>query len=84
MPMENYENAMRTMMNDPDYLYSSIIQDIYNLGAVLGKKYQLIRIAYNLFMFGIIISVLAFCVAAVLNASAPVVDATPNNGGSPF
>ncbi len=84
MPMENYENAMRTMMSDSDYLYSSIIQDIYNLGAVLGKKYRLIRIAYNLFMFGIIISVLAFCVAAVLNSSAPVVDATPNNGGSPF
>ncbi|MBC7866856.1 MAG: HD domain-containing protein, partial [Gloeobacteraceae cyanobacterium ES-bin-316] len=60
MPMGDYENAMRTMMQDPDYLYSSIIQDIYNLGVVLGKKYRLIRIAYNLFMFGIIISVLAF------------------------
>lgn len=84
MPMENYENAMRTMMNDPDYLYSSIIQDIYNLGAVLGKKYRLIRIAYNLFMFGIIISVIAFCVAVVLNTAAPVDAAIPNSGGSPF
>ena len=84
MPMENYENAMRTMMNDPDYLYSSIIQDIYNLGAVLGKKYRLIRIAYNLFMFGIIISVLAFCVAAILNNAAPVETVSPNSGGSPF
>ncbi len=84
MPMENYENAMRTMMNDPDYLYSSIIQDIYNLGAVLGKKYRLIRIAYNLFMFGIIISVLAFCLAAVINSGASVETAASNTGGSPF
>ncbi len=84
MPMQDYENAMRTMMNDPDYLYSSIIQDIYNLGAVLGKKYRLIRIAYNLFMYGIIVSVLAFTVAAVLNSAAPVVEATHNAGGSPF
>lgn len=84
MPMENYENAMRTMMNDPDYLYSSIIQDIYNLGAVLGKKYRLIRIAYNLFMFGIIISVLAFCAAAVFNSAAPVEAAATNPGRSPF
>ncbi|RYF91637.1 MAG: phosphohydrolase [Chitinophagaceae bacterium] len=84
MPMENYENAMRTMMNDPDYLYSSIIQDIYNLGAVLGKKYRLIRIAYNLFMFGIIISVVAFCVAAIFNTAAAPDAALPNGSGSPF
>ena len=84
MPMDKYENAMRTMMNDSDYLYSSIVQDIYNLGAVLGKKYRLIRIAYNLFMFGIIVSVLAFCIAAILNSAAPVDAAIPNNGGSPF
>lgn len=84
MPMADYENAMRTMMNDPDYLYRSIIQDIYNLGAVLGKKYRLIRIAYNLFMFGIIISVGAFCIAAMLNNGAAPETALPNGGGSPF
>lgn len=83
MPQEDYENAMRTMMNDPDYLYSSIIQDIYSLGAVLGKKYRLVRIAYNLFMFGIIISVAAFAVASLLNTGAPA-QSVPNSSGSPF
>lgn len=83
MPQANYENAMRTMMKDPDYLYSSIIQDIYSLGAVLGKKYRLVRIAYNIFMFGIIISVIAFALASVINLNEPA-QALPNSTGSPF
>ena len=61
--LETYDKAMREMMRDSDYLYNSIIQDIYYLGAVLGKKYKLIRLAYNIFMMGIIASVLAFALA---------------------
>ncbi len=83
MPQADYENAMRSMMNDPDYLYSSIIQDIYSLGAVLGKKYRLVRIAYNIFMFGIIISVAAFAVASLLNSGAAP-QSVSNSTGSPF
>ena len=63
VPLEAYEKAMREMMRDSDYLYNSIIQDIYYLGVVLGKKYRLIRLAYNIFMIGIVVSVLAFGVA---------------------
>ncbi|MDB5203855.1 MAG: metal-dependent phosphohydrolase sub domain protein [Ferruginibacter sp.] len=83
MPQAEYETAMRTMMQDSDYLYSSIIQDIYHLGVVLGKKYKLIRLAYNIFMFGIIISVIAFGVAAFLNDTPPPAAVT-NSTGSPF
>jgi MFS-type transporter involved in bile tolerance (Atg22 family) len=83
MPQVNYENAMRTMMQDPDYLYSSIIQDIYSLGTVLGKKYKLIRLAYNIFMFGIIISVIAFGIASFLN-NGSASEAITNSSGSPF
>ena len=54
------------MMLDTDYLYGSLIKDIYYLGAVLGRKYKLIRVAYNIFMVGIIVSVLAFAIAAIL------------------
>jgi len=83
MEQNDYEGAMRTMMTDPDYLYSSIIQDIYHLGTVLGKKYKLIRLAYNVFMFGIIISVIAFGVASILNSDPPPTAVT-NSTGSPF
>lgn len=60
---EEYEAAMRTMMKDPDYLYGSVVKDIYYLAVVLGRKYALIRLAYNIFMIGIIVSVLAFGIA---------------------
>ena len=58
--MDEYQWAMGTMMKDKEYLYGSLIQDIHQLGVVLGRKYKLIRAAYNVFMIGIIISVVAF------------------------
>lgn len=62
-PFEQYNEAMRKMMRDPNYLYGSLINDIYRLAVVLGRKYKLIRLAYNIFMFGIVISVIAFAIA---------------------
>ena len=65
MTYQEYEEGMETIMENADYLYSNMIHDIYNLGVVLGRKYRLLRFAYNTFMFGIIASVLAFIIAAV-------------------
>ncbi|RAJ92635.1 putative metal-dependent HD superfamily phosphohydrolase [Larkinella arboricola] len=64
MDLVDYEWGMREMMNDADFLYSSMTRDIYYLGKVLGKKYRLLRIAYTTFMFGFAASVLAFGIAA--------------------
>ncbi len=80
---EQYNAAMREMMLDTDYLYGSLIKDIYYLGEVLGKKYRLIRLAYNIFMIGIIISVIAFTIASVFyggSQSGTVINGT----GSPL
>lgn len=63
MPLEEYQWAMNEMMKNRDYLYNSMIKDLYFLGIVLEKKYRLLRLAYNFFMIGIIISVVAFVVA---------------------
>jgi hypothetical protein len=38
------------------------------LGLVLAKKYRYLRIAYNIFMWGLIVSILAFAVIFVLPA----------------
>ncbi|MEP6512700.1 MAG: Pycsar system effector family protein [Parafilimonas sp.] len=62
-PFEQYDTAMRKVMKDPDYLYGMLIKDIYMLGVVLGRKYKLIRLAYYIFMVGIVVSVLAFAIA---------------------
>ena len=65
MDFDMYEWGMREMMKDGDYLYGSMIKDIYFLGAVLGKKYKMLRISYTIFMFGFIISVAAFILSQI-------------------
>jgi predicted metal-dependent HD superfamily phosphohydrolase len=63
MPLNEYEWAMNEMMKDRKYLYDSMIKDLYFLGIVLNRKYKLLRITYNIFMIGIIVSVAAFVYA---------------------
>jgi predicted metal-dependent HD superfamily phosphohydrolase len=60
MDYDNYQKGMRTVMSDSDFLYNSLIRDIYSQGKVLGNKYKLLRISYTVFMFTLIVSVLAF------------------------
>lgn len=80
---EEYDKAMREMMIDTDYLYGSLLKDIHTLGAVLGRKYRLIRLAYNIFMIGIIVSVLAFGIAAIFFNST-ITGTIPTAKVSPF
>jgi len=63
MTQQDYKWGMLEMMNDSDYLYSSLIDDIYFLGKVLGKKYYFLRIAYNIFMIGIILAVISYVIS---------------------
>ena len=67
MRIEDYEWSMKEMMKDSDYLYGSMIKDIYFLGKVLGRKYKMLRIAYTIFMYGFVLSILSFVVAFILS-----------------
>lgn len=79
--VNEYKWAMTTMMRDPDYLYSSLIMDIHQLGVVLARKYKLIRLAYTIFMIGLFISVLAFMIAIMVHTpQQPVI----NSNVSPY
>lgn len=69
--LEDYDYGMQKMMEDKDFLYGSLIRDVYAQGVVLGRKYRLLRIAYNIFMFGLIASVLAFIIAFAFFGSIP-------------
>jgi predicted metal-dependent HD superfamily phosphohydrolase len=60
MTLPDYDWAMEEMLKDRDYLYGSMVKDIYFLGVVLAKKYRYLRISYDIFMFGLIISMLAY------------------------
>lgn len=63
VPLEEYEWAMHEMMKDRDYLYNSLIKDLYFLGLVLNRKYKLLRTTYTIFMIGIVVSVASFVIA---------------------
>ena len=66
MKLVDFENGMDAMMNDRDYLYKSLMKDLYFLGIVLNKKYKLLRVAYTVFMIGIIITVFSFIMSFVI------------------
>ncbi|HFI4794790.1 TPA: Pycsar system effector family protein [Elizabethkingia anophelis] len=63
MNLDDYTPAVREMMEDRDYLYDSMIRDLYYLGVVLNRKYRLLSITYQIFMVGIIVSVIAFVIS---------------------
>jgi len=62
MKLEEYEWAVKEMMSDPNYLYSSMIRDQYSLGKVISQKYRLLRTAYTIFMIGLILSSVLFAI----------------------
>ncbi|MEM7367305.1 MAG: Pycsar system effector family protein [Bacteroidota bacterium] len=66
MNLGDYLWGIDQMMKDAEYLYGSMTTDIYFLGKVLAKKFQLLRIAYNIFMYGMGLAVISFIVAFLL------------------
>ena len=60
MTLPDYDWGMREMLNSLDYLYGSMVKDIYFHGLVLAKKYRWLRISYNIFMYGLIITMVAY------------------------
>ncbi len=66
MNLSEFTWGMREMISDKEYLYDNMIKDFYYLGQVLGEKYRKLRISYTIFMWGLIISVIAFTIAFLL------------------
>lgn len=77
MELEDYQRAMNQMMKDGEYLYNSMIKDVYFLGIVLAKKYKYLRISYTIFMWGLIIAVVAFAVTAFIVAGHTTTSTVP-------
>lgn len=65
MSYDDYSDGIQKVMNDREFLYGSLTRDVYSQGVVLGRKYRLLRIGYNVFMYGVVASVLAFVIAVV-------------------
>lgn len=76
LEQDDFVEGMKSLMNDTDQLYVNMTRDIYSLGQVLATKFRLLRIAYNVFMFGLVIGVASF-IAVFLSV---VTSATPAAG----
>jgi len=57
---DDYSWGMKEMLRDKAYYTENMIKDTYNLGLVLGKKYKFLRFSYDIFMYGLIISMLSY------------------------
>jgi hypothetical protein len=68
MEYNDYYEGMKKVMADREFLYGSLIRDIYSQGTVLGRKYKLLRISYTIFMYTLILSIIAFAIATIIFA----------------
>jgi Family of unknown function (DUF5706) len=53
MPLPDFEAGMHMLMDDGDVLYDNMIRQIHAMGQVLATKYQLLKMAYLVFLFTI-------------------------------
>ncbi len=63
MKRDDYHWGMNQLMENASFLYSNLIDDIYFLGVVLATKYRYLRYSYNVFMYGIVVAVVAFVIS---------------------
>jgi hypothetical protein len=60
MGLKDFEWAFLQMLNDSNYLHSSLIRDLYYNGQELQHKYKLIRVSLSVFLFGVVFTVVTF------------------------
>lgn len=60
MDRDDYVTGLEELMSDSERLYNTMARDLHSLGVVLSKKFKLLRVAYNIFMVGLVISVCTF------------------------
>ena len=60
MDKEEFVEGIEELIQDRRRIYDSMARDLYGLGQVLYKKYDLLRVSYTIFMTGIVIAVFLF------------------------
>ncbi|WP_298348010.1 Pycsar system effector family protein [uncultured Dokdonia sp.] len=60
MEENEYVEKITTLMNEGDELYKTIAKDTFHLGKTMDRKFKLLRKSFNIFLLGIILSVVAF------------------------
>lgn len=63
---QDYVTGIEELMADSERLYNTMARDLYGLGTVLETKFKLLRIAYNVFMWGLALSVSSYILVYIL------------------
>ena len=57
---DEYVYAMKEVVQDPTQVYEMMMKDVYGIGSVLQKKYELLRTSYTVFIVALVVGVLSF------------------------
>ena len=60
MERDDFVTGIEELMSDSERLYDTMARDLHGLGVVLSKKFKLLRVAYNIFMVGLVLTVCSF------------------------
>jgi hypothetical protein len=60
MERSEFVDGIEELMSDSERLYDTMARDLHGLGKVLSQKYELLKVAYDVFMYGAIISVICY------------------------
>ncbi|NEX14789.1 MAG: phosphohydrolase [Prosthecochloris sp.] len=57
LDLDSYEWGVGEMLKDKPYYIKNMIRDTYFLGKVLDRKYKFLRLSYDIFMVGLVLSI---------------------------
>lgn len=57
---DSFVEYLAHLKTDQEQLYDDMSKDLYNLGKVIKKKYDLLTLSYNCFLVGIVLTVVTF------------------------
>ena len=69
LSVNEFKKAMKDVYTNPGELYDSLSRDIYYQGVILKWKFKHINIAYDIFMYGFISTIIAFILAFVFHVT---------------
>ena len=70
MNFTDYEIGIKEVVGDDKILENSITRDLFFLGKSLGAKFLYLRICYNAFLVGMILTVILFVILSIIHQAA--------------
>jgi predicted metal-dependent HD superfamily phosphohydrolase len=65
MPFIEFSQIIKETIVNKDYLYNSLSKDIYHQGIILTRKFSRINLSYNIFIIGLLLTVLTLILSFV-------------------